>query len=542
MVREGGIEPPRPFGHKILNLARLPIPPPAHEPGSLPKRAKPNQLATPARESVDQLFIRLLACAAMPTGSPIETISPGHSSSFAALSGDWNPIHCDQAFARKTLFGATVLHGIHIAMHMLECGVRGLSPIELTRFEVEFPHPCRHGESFAVDVLERTDAGLKAIALSGGKCVGELKCGWLDRKSEGSNSLPNALIPRSEATEVDRTSAKGLSGSVPLMLNRSTCQDLFPQLSRNLPAEQLALILAATRIVGMKCPGLHSIFLKLGLEFDPSEDLSPALNYRVELAHAVTGFTRIRLDAGYATGTIIAAFRPESPSQPTCEAISDLVPQDTFRSQRALVVGGSRGLGETAAKLLAVGGADVLLTYRTGRSDAERVVAEICDHGGRARAIAYDASGSTPIEFEAWEPTHLYYFATPPIVLDESNSFEQPLFESYCKVYVDGFWRLLATATHYFKRPIIALYPSSAALDEILPGAAEYAAAKSAGETLCRHLEKAHDKVRIHVHRFPRMLTDQTASVMPYDYPDNAALLLEVLRMMPNPKPQEIPS
>jgi hypothetical protein len=27
LVRKGGLEPPRPCGHKVLNLARLPIPP-----------------------------------------------------------------------------------------------------------------------------------------------------------------------------------------------------------------------------------------------------------------------------------------------------------------------------------------------------------------------------------------------------------------------------------------------------------------------------------------------------------------------------------
>ena len=27
MVRKEGLEPPRPFGHKILSLARLPVPP-----------------------------------------------------------------------------------------------------------------------------------------------------------------------------------------------------------------------------------------------------------------------------------------------------------------------------------------------------------------------------------------------------------------------------------------------------------------------------------------------------------------------------------
>ena len=32
MVREGGVEPPRPFGHTDLNRARLPIPPLAPNP------------------------------------------------------------------------------------------------------------------------------------------------------------------------------------------------------------------------------------------------------------------------------------------------------------------------------------------------------------------------------------------------------------------------------------------------------------------------------------------------------------------------------
>ena len=31
VVREGGVEPPRPFGHTDLNRARLPIPPLARE-------------------------------------------------------------------------------------------------------------------------------------------------------------------------------------------------------------------------------------------------------------------------------------------------------------------------------------------------------------------------------------------------------------------------------------------------------------------------------------------------------------------------------
>lgn len=39
---------------------------------------------------------------------------------FAALSGDWNPIHVDPVAARRLLFGEPVTHGVHLAMWALD--------------------------------------------------------------------------------------------------------------------------------------------------------------------------------------------------------------------------------------------------------------------------------------------------------------------------------------------------------------------------------------------------------------------------------------
>ena len=33
--------------------------------------------------------------------------------SFAALSGDWNPVHVEEEIARRTIVGSIVIHGIH---------------------------------------------------------------------------------------------------------------------------------------------------------------------------------------------------------------------------------------------------------------------------------------------------------------------------------------------------------------------------------------------------------------------------------------------
>jgi NAD(P)-dependent dehydrogenase (short-subunit alcohol dehydrogenase family) len=58
----------------------------------------------------------------------------------------------------------------------------------------------------------------------------------------------------------------------------------------------------------------------------------------------------------------------------------------------ALITGGSRGLGKSAALKLAEHGVDVVLTYRSNRAEAEAVVAEIEKHGCRAAALALNVA------------------------------------------------------------------------------------------------------------------------------------------------------
>jgi len=61
-----------------------------------------------------------------------------------------------------------------------------------------------------------------------------------------------------------------------------------------------------------------------------------------------------------------------------------------LRGKRALVTGGSRGVGRATALLLARAGADVGIGFRTRAEEAERVVAELHGLGVRAFAHASD--------------------------------------------------------------------------------------------------------------------------------------------------------
>lgn len=66
--------------------------------------------------------------------------------------------------------------------------------------------------------------------------------------------------------------------------------------------------------------------------------------------------------------------------------------------RRALVTGGSRGIGAAAARLLARMGADVAITYRARAADAEAVVREVSSMGRRGMALVVSLSDRRAVD------------------------------------------------------------------------------------------------------------------------------------------------
>lgn len=84
---------------------------------------------------------------------------------FAAFSGDWHPLHVDEEYAKKALFGERIAHGFLVLS--VASGLMGLAEMAILAFygmdKVRFLAPTKIGDTLRIeiDVGEKVDRNEK---------------------------------------------------------------------------------------------------------------------------------------------------------------------------------------------------------------------------------------------------------------------------------------------------------------------------------------------------------------------------------------------
>ncbi len=118
----------------------------------------------------------------LTVGQSAETtrvVGAGDIEAFAAISGDTNPVHLDEAYARATPFGGRIAHGMLAGAYIsavIGTKLPGPGAIYLNQ-TMRFRRPVRIGDQVTARVTIRTldaakgHATLETVCLVGGKTV-----------------------------------------------------------------------------------------------------------------------------------------------------------------------------------------------------------------------------------------------------------------------------------------------------------------------------------------------------------------------------------
>lgn len=356
---------------------------------------------------------------------------------FAELTGDLNALHTQEGFGRRSNFRENIIHGMLPVAFIgaLPCFTRAEgSRAVLKKISARFLKPAFAGDGLRLEadvVSELPDSKhveceyyIKNTASNVTLTTGFFTLFYeapssKTLQSEGQKNIPASRSMLTVAlTEADRTFEdikKGDQAEFLFKIQEGHARAFFEILAEGLaseekpaflngmanPADLLAVCLIST-FVGMCIPGKHATFVgfqgecerailwgklyqfKGHVRFTSPSTRSISGNFSVHEAYADVPV--------YLSGKLNTNVNKPMIQMPSMDLLKETALDLQLKDKVVLVTGGSRGIGETTAKLFALHGAKVVVNYFRGETDAQRVVDEITAHGARAIAVKADVS------------------------------------------------------------------------------------------------------------------------------------------------------
>lgn len=464
----------------------------------------------------------------------LETYTFIEQNTFAQMSGDHNPIHVDSVAARRTQAGEPVVHGMHTVLKCLESlSIHFSSEKEIASISAQFNNPILLMDTVVFVITKYENQKIQVTATVGKSKLASITV-IFGRKNTIRNvqkSPPSTILANPK--KIEFTEIQNQKGYIFIPATDDEITALFPRSVHWIGVNAVRDMMTMSTLVGMECPGLNSLFANFSIELY-SGTQSDGLKYAVSNTDTRFRLISMEIDGRSISGSISAFMRMPPTQQAKVSSIRERIKQNEFDKQNALIIGGSRGLGEVTAKIISAGGGNSTISYSTGKEDALKISTEISASGSNCNIEHFDIFENISEQLDNIEtsPTHIYFFATPKIFRRKTNIFEPETFSLFNTFYVNGFFQLCHWASTLPHKKIKIFYPSTTALNERPMGITEYAMSKAGGEELCKDLPKTLTNLAISVERLPRILTDQTATVSTRNGEDPIEILLPIIRRM----------
>jgi len=441
---------------------------------------------------------------------------------FADASGDRNPLHVDELFARSTPYGRCICHGALVTLAAL-----GITDVTTLRYvqaiDIQFKQAVFPGNKYVISLRDSGPEKTRVEVARAGRVAVAITV-TTDRKGAplpGASKHP-PVVHRTSPLQFALEELKSTDFS--FREHYASQLDALSALAADMgaahvPESILVWLSAASYVVGMLVPGRDALFVGARI-IRSSTPGSGTLSASPSDVDDRTGLVLVNatLDQNEASArmTLQALLRPEVPAPDRPSVLAYLPPSTDLSGRNILIVGGSRGLGAALAGAFATQGATVWAGFARSSKHAEKLRSDF----GSVRPLQFDAEDTEQTR-KAFETLRARAGALDGVVLSAAPPiYETALHPDASEETVRFLSSSLAMVLIPLAESVDLLSPngwlvvmSSSALDDPPSTWPHYVVAKAALEGLAAYSAR-HTRARVLIVRAPRMWTDTTNTAL----------------------------
>jgi NAD(P)-dependent dehydrogenase (short-subunit alcohol dehydrogenase family)/acyl dehydratase len=439
---------------------------------------------------------------------------------FAEASGDRNPLHVDELFARGTPFGRCIAQGALVTVAAL--GITNETTLRsVGTLDAQFKQPVFPDEEYTISLVD-SDPGKTRIEV-GGRGRVAVNVTLTTHLAAAPFPAASKQEPLGHGTSPRPYTLDDLVDADVSLTERYGCElgplsALAADLgAEHVPDSMLVWLSAASYTVGMLVPGRDAVFAGARI-VRASAVNSGTLTASLSAADDRTGLVIVdaAVDQGEASAqmTLQTFLRPVVPA-PDRSSIGRYLPPSTELSGRnILIVGASRGLGAALSGAFATQGATVWAGFARSTKHGEKLRS---DFGSESvRLLQFDAEDTeqtrrafNTLRTQAGALDGVVFCAAPPLY---EMAFQPEATEATLRSLRSSLAMVLTPLTeslHVLSPDGWLIVMSSSALDDPPEAWPHYVTAKAALEGLAAYCAR-HTRARVLIIRAPKMWTDST--------------------------------
>ncbi|MCY3006265.1 MAG: SDR family NAD(P)-dependent oxidoreductase [Planctomycetota bacterium] len=448
---------------------------------------------------------------------------------FARWTGDCNPIHVDPVAAKESVFGGTICHGMLVLIESLRS--RGHDQRDFANpvrcIDVQFRAEVRPDKTYTTVFETSSDRWIGRVSNDQSLQMDVVASWGMKNNANSFDWMQSAKHSASRSGIDDQptlwTPDHFRTGAVSFGLHRFGEHQLSENSSFSLIQEQVLGL--CSYVVGMKVPGLASLFTKLSVEFlgDPPATLE--LLYRLTLINYDENFRILEMQLDVATPDMIPVascqiqcyvrFANQLTSTSCYARMLTKIPQDQPVEKIALICGASRGLGAEIAIGIAAANYRVMLVSRNKSSTTDAICRDIESLGGIADVVLGNIGDPAFCDHLAKS----FRDNRQNLDLLVLNACEPPIHGAIRASDVENSLGYLNRNIRLFLSPLHSFLPlvsdakgsivgiSSSFVEETPSGFSDYVSVKNALETSLSVASKEHPGIRFLIARPPKLQT-----------------------------------